>query len=71
MEEIKTRQKKREVPIHERLLLSVNDASDYTGIGINTIRRIANNNNLILWVGSRKMIKRKKLEEYIDRTYSI
>ena len=74
MEEEKvTRQRKREVPIWERSLLTINEAADYTGIGINKLRRLAEkrNSNLIVWVGSRKMFKRRKLDEYLDNAVSI
>lgn len=65
--------KKREVPIWERSLLTINEAADYTGIGINKLRSLANkrNSNLIIWVGSKKMFKRKKLDEYLDNAVSI
>ena len=69
----KVRQKKREVPIWERTLLTISEASDYSGIGINTLRRLLDkpNSSLIIWVGSRKMVKGKKLDEYLDNAVSI
>lgn len=72
-DDIKVRQKKREVPIWERTLLTISEASDYSGVGINTLRRLLDkpNSNLILWVGSRKMVKRKKLDEYLNNAVSI
>lgn len=33
--------KKREVPIWERTLLTINEASDYTEIGVNKLRTLA------------------------------
>ena len=67
------RRKKREVPIWERSLLTLNEASDYTGIGVNKLRTVVSkpNSKLVMWVGSRKMIKRRKLDEYIDDAISI
>lgn len=60
--------RKREVPIWERTLLTVNEASDYTGIGQKRLRDLAATprTNLVVWIGSRMMFKRKKLEEYLD-----
>ena len=57
--------KQREVPIWERSLLTINEASDYTGIGINRLRSLTSNRNceLVIWVGNRRMFKRKKLDE--------
>ena len=65
--------KPKEVAIWERALLTVEEAADYTGIGINRLRSISQNqqNGLILFVGSKKMFKRKKLEEYLDRSFSV
>ena len=50
-----------------------NIASDYTGIGVNRLRLIASkpHSDLILWVGSKKMFKRKKLDEYLENATSI
>ncbi|MBR0418281.1 MAG: helix-turn-helix domain-containing protein [Erysipelotrichaceae bacterium] len=68
-----SRYKKNEVPIWEKSLLTLNEASEYTGIGINRLRRIANNsqNKLVVWVGSKRMFKRKQLDEYIEKAVSI
>lgn len=65
--------KVREVPIWERTLLTVYEASDYTGIGINRLRMLADkpNSQLIIWVGSKKMFKRKKLDEYLENALSV
>ena len=65
--------KKREVPIWERTLLTINEASDYTGIGVNKLRTLADrrNSNLILCVGTKRMFKRKKLDEYLENNISI
>ncbi len=67
------RKKVREVPICERLLLTINEASDYTGIGVNRLRMIAAepHSELVLWVGSKRMFKRKKLDEYLENASSI
>lgn len=72
-EENITGTRKREVPIWERSLLTINEAADYTGIGINKLRRLANkpNSNLVIWVGSRKMFKRKRLDEFLENAVSI
>ena len=68
-----TRIRKRNVPVWERALLTLNEASEYTGIGINRLRRIAINsqNNLVIFIGTKRMFKRKRLDEYLDRTASV
>ena len=65
--------KQREVPIWERSLLTINEASDYTGIGINRLRSLTSNRNcdLVIWVGSKRMFKRKKLDEYLENASTI
>ena len=67
------RHRKREVPIWERSLLTITEAADYTGIGTDTLRALADtrNSNLILWVRGRKMFKRKRLDEYLENAVSI
>ena len=67
------RHRKREVPIWERPLLTIYEAADYTGIGTHRLRQLAEetHGSLTLWVGSRRMFKRKKLEEYLDNSTTI
>ena len=62
-----------EVPIWEKSNLTLEEASKYFGIGINKLRDLTNdeNCNFVLWCGSKRLIKRKKLEEYLSKTYSI
>lgn len=63
----------KEVPIWEKTTLTLEEAAAYTGIGEKKIREITNDkiNNMVLWVGSKRLIKRKALEKYIEQTYSI
>ena len=71
--EMKYRKKKLYVPIWEKATLSVDEAAAYSGIGINKLREITNEEdcNFVFWVGKRKMLKRKRFEEYIAQMYSI
>ena len=63
----------KDVPIWEKSNLTLEEASKYFGIGINKLRDLTNdeNCNFVLWCGSKRLIKRKKLEEYLSKTYSI
>ena len=65
--------RKREVPIWERSLLTIEEAADYTGIGINRLRTFTQtqDNDIVFYVGAKKMIKRKKLDDYLDRAISM
>lgn len=61
------------IPIWQKAMLTLDEAASYTGIGINKLREISNdeNCNFVLWNGSRRMLKREKLEAYLNGTYSI
>ena len=63
----------KEVPIQEKTTLTLEEAAAYTGIGICKLREITDDESsqLGLWVGSKRLIKRKALEKYIDQAYSI
>jgi hypothetical protein len=55
------------------LLLTLAEAAKYVGIGINKMREISNDNDeMTIFIGNKRMIKRKVLEQYIDNAmYSI
>ncbi len=56
------------VPIWEKELLSVKEASAYFGIGENKLREITDNpeSQSVLWVGSKRLIKREKMKKYLS-----
>lgn len=64
---------KNEVDISKKCLLTLEEAAGYTGIGINKLRALSNDEHCtwVLWNGTRRMIKRSKLEAYLDTAYSI
>lgn len=61
------------MPIWEKSNLTLEEASAYSGIGINKLREMTNAKNcqFVLWVGNKRLIKRKLLDDYIEKTYSI
>ena len=63
----------KEVPIWEKSNLTLEEAAAYSGIGINKLRKLTENENcqFVLWIGSKRLIKRKRLDEYVDRAYSL
>ena len=63
----------KEVPIWEKNNLTVEEAAVYSGIGINKIRELSNrrNCNFVLWVGNKRLIKRRLFDRYIEQEYSI
>ena len=60
-------------PVSEKYTLSVIEAAQYFGIGINKMRRLAEDNIGVFAVysGNRYLIIRSKLEEFLQKTSSI
>ena len=65
--------KKDNLPVSEKYTLSINEAAQYFGIGINKMRRLAEENLGVFAVysGNRYLIIRSKLEEFLQKTSSI
>lgn len=61
------------VPLWERANLTLMEAAAYTGVGRDKLRELSDREDceFVLWVGSKRMLKRKKLEEYIEMQYSL
>ena len=61
------------VPIWEKLNLTINEASEYSKIGINRLTEMVNDPmcTFVLHVGKKRLIKRKEFEEYIERIMEI
>lgn len=64
---------KAEVPIWEKSNLTVEEAAEYFGIGRNKLRDLSDDEGcpFVLWVGKKRLIKRKKFDEYIEKAFSI
>ena len=56
------------VPIHLTMVLTIKEAAEYSSIGINKIDALLKQPNcpFVLYVGTRKLVKRKEFEEYIS-----
>jgi excisionase family DNA binding protein len=63
----------KEVPIWEKSNLSLEEAAAYSGIGINKLRDLTSDKNccFVLWVGNRRLIKRRLFDKYIEQEFSI
>lgn len=61
------------IPIWEKRNLTLEEASEYFGIGISKIRELSNQENcdFVLWIGTKRLIKRVKFEQYLDAAKSI
>ena len=62
-----------EIPVWEKSNLTLEEAAAYSGIGINKFRKMSDKEDcpFVLWIGSKRLIKRRRLDEYVDRMYSI
>ncbi len=62
-----------EVPLSDKVLLTLEEAAAYSGVGINKIRSMSDEPNcpFVLWNASKRMIKRTRFEEFLLETYSI
>ncbi len=57
------------VPVHLKVLLTIREAAEYSNIGINKIDSMLKKPNcpFVLFVGTKKLVKRKEFEQYISR----
>ena len=64
---------KKEVPIWEKSNLTLEEAAAYSGIEINKLRDLSNREDceFVLWVGSKRLIKRRLLDQFLERCFSI
>lgn len=64
---------KYEVPIYEKSNLTLEEAAAYFNIGVNKLREISDDDkcSFVLWIGSHRLIKKRQLEEFLSKTYSI
>ena len=56
------------VPIHLKVTLTIREAAEYSNIGINKIDNMLRMKNypFVLYVGTKKLVKRREFEEYIS-----
>ena len=61
------------VPIHEKLALTIREAAVYSNIGIYKIDEMLRTPNcpFVLFVGKKKLVKRKEFEEFISSRLTI
>jgi excisionase family DNA binding protein len=56
------------VPIHLKMTLTIREAAEYSNIGINKLDSILRKANcpFVLFVGTKKLVKRKEFEQFIS-----
>ncbi len=61
------------VEIKDKLNLTIEEAAAYSNIGINKLRSMADEPScpFVLYIGKRKVIKRKKFERYLENVIEV
>ena len=64
---------RKEVPVWEKANLTLEEAAAFSNIGINRLREISDEKNcpFVLWVGNKRLIKRKAFEFFLEKSYSV
>ena len=69
-----SRSTRQPLPWWEKYTLTLEEASDYFGIGYKKLRVFANehaDSDFILWNGNRALIKREQFEKYLDTQLNV
>ncbi len=61
------------VPIHLKMTLTIREAAEYSNIGINKIESLLRSPNcpFVLYVGTKKLVKRREFEQFISQKLTI
>ena len=66
-------EKELEIPVWLKANLTVEEAAAYTGIGMNKLRELSDYDScyFLLWIVRKRLLKRKKLEEFLENSFSL
>ena len=66
-------EKKKEIPIWEKACMTIEEAAVYSNIGINKMDELAKKPNcpFVIYIGRKKLIKRKEFEKFISDNIEI
>lgn len=58
---------KQNIPVWEKITMTVEEAAEYSSIGINKIRELSGDPrcNFVIYIGKKRLIKRKEFEKFI------
>lgn len=61
------------VPIYQKMALTIREAAEYSNIGINKIDDMLKQPGcpFVLYIGKRKLVKRKEFESYVSGRVAI
>ena len=64
---------KNEIPVKEKVTLTIKEAAEYSNIGINKLENLLKSPRcpFVLYVGKKKLVKRKEFEKYISENIEI
>ena len=62
-----------EIPLWEKTLLTLEEAAALTGVGVNKLRTMSESEDcdFVVWNCRKRLLKRIKLNTYLDECYSI
>lgn len=62
-----------EIPINLKTTLTIKETAKYSNIGINKINSLLKSPNcpFVLYIGNKKLVKRKEFEDYISKHLSV
>lgn len=62
-----------EVPLWEKSNLTLEEAAAYSGIVVNKLRELTDKADckFVFWIVRKRLIKRKKLDEFTEQVYSL
>lgn len=72
-EDLKSKAQRLNIPIWEKATLTIEEAAAYSGIGQHKLRELTDCEDclFVLWIGNKRLIKRKELDNFISQAYSI
>ncbi|SFR69665.1 DNA binding domain-containing protein, excisionase family [[Clostridium] aminophilum] len=61
------------VPIYEKVTLTIREAAEYSNIGINRLENMLRMPRcpFVLYVGKKKLVKRKEFEKFLSETIQL
>jgi len=65
--------KKVEIPVWEKVTITKEEAAAYSSIGMNKLDELMRNPmcNFVLYIGKKRLIKRRQFEEFIEKNIEI
>ena len=68
----KVKMMKKQIPLEKKIALTLEESAALTNIGVNKLRELYMPNcDFVLFVGNKRLLKRKELERYLSKAYSI